>query len=135
MTFVYLLDTCTVSDFAKAQPGVIARIKSTAPTLVSISSITVMEIECGLQFNPKRAEKVAPVLAAFVDSVQILPLSLEDARAAGAIRAGLTKQGRPIGAYDVLLAGCAVCRGLIFVTSNTTEFERVGGLRLENWRS
>jgi tRNA(fMet)-specific endonuclease VapC len=41
----YLLDTCTVSDFVKGQPGVLARLKATAPNLVAISSITRMEIE------------------------------------------------------------------------------------------
>ena len=43
-------------------------------------------------------------------------------------------RGRPIGAYDVLIAGCGLARGLIVVTSNVGEFQRVSGLVVENWR-
>ncbi|MBI4191124.1 MAG: type II toxin-antitoxin system VapC family toxin, partial [Betaproteobacteria bacterium] len=55
--------------------------------------------------------------------------------ATAALRAALQKKGRPIGAYDVLIAGCALARGLVLVTSNEREFRRVGGLRIENWRT
>ena len=56
-----------------------------------------------------------------------------DARAAGAIRRDLEARGRPIGPYDVLIAGQARARELVLVTANTREFERVDGLRLEDW--
>jgi tRNA(fMet)-specific endonuclease VapC len=130
----YLLDTCTVSDFAKGQPGVLARIKAAQPQLIAISTVTRMEIEFGMQLNPDRARKLAPVMDAFLSSIAILPFEDNDAKAAGAIRAGLRKRGQPIGAYDVLIAGCALVRGMVMVTSNLGEFERVGGLQVENWR-
>lgn len=130
----YLLDTCTVSDFVKGQPGVLAKIKATAPQLIAISAITRMEIEFGLRLNPDRARKWMPVMDAFLFSITILPFENADAQAAGAVRAALQKQGRPIGAYDVLIAGCALARGLVVVTSNLGEFERIGGLQVENWR-
>lgn len=47
--------------------------------------------------------------------------------------AALHKKRKIIGAYDILLAGSALHNGLIFVTSNTKEFERVSGLLIENW--
>ena len=56
----------------------------------------------------------------------------DDARAAGAVRAELEAVGKPIGAYDVLLAGQARRRGATLVTSNTKEFARVPGLK---WRT
>lgn len=43
-------------------------------------------------------------------------------------------EGQPIGAYDLLIAGCGLARGLIVVTSNIVEFQRVNGLQVENWR-
>ena len=55
-------------------------------------------------------------------------------QATAAIRAALKLQGRPIGAYDALIAGTGVARGLIVVTSNVGEFNRVSGLQVENWR-
>ena len=129
----YLLDTCTVSDFVKGDSGVLARLKATAPERVAISSITRMEIEFGLQLNPARALKIAVVMNAFLDSITTLPFEVADAQAAGTIRATLQKRGRPIGAYDLLIAGCALARGLAVVTSNLKEFQRIGGLRVENW--
>jgi len=130
----YLLDTCTVSDFVKGQTGVLVRIKATPPQLIAVSAVTRMEIEFGLHLNPDRARKLAPVMDAFLSSITILPFEDADAKAAGAIRAALQKQGQPIGAYDVLIAGCGLARGLVVVTSNLGEFQRISGLQVENWR-
>ncbi len=130
----YLLDTCTVSDFVKGQPAVLSRIKATAPNLIAISSITCMEIEFGLMLSPQRASKLAPVIHAFLSSITTLPFDAADAQAAGAVRAALQTRGQPIGAYDALIAGCGLARGLIVVTSNVGEFQRVSGLVVEDWR-
>lgn len=59
----------------------------------------------------------------------------EDALATAAIRATLKVLGTPIGPYDLILAGCALRRGLMFVTDNVDEFKRVEGLTTENWIS
>ncbi|MFX8339484.1 PIN domain-containing protein, partial [Acinetobacter baumannii] len=60
-------------------------------------------------------------------------LDRDDARAAGEIRAELARRGTPIGPYDILIAGQAMARGLPLVSNNTAEFQRIGGLRLEDW--
>ena len=130
----YLLDTCTVSDFVKGEPGVLATVKSTTPDLIAISVVTRMEIEYGLLLNPQRARKLGPVLEAFLSAITVLPFDEADAKAAAAIRTALHQEGRPIGPYDCQIAGCGLARGLIVVTSNEAEFARVGGLRIENWR-
>jgi tRNA(fMet)-specific endonuclease VapC len=130
----YLLDTCTVSDFVKGQPGVLTRIKATSPQQIVVSSITRMEIDYGLALNSERARKLAPMLDAFFSVIRTVPFEEADAQATAAIRAALKKEGQPIGAYDVLIAGTGVARGLIVVTSNVDEFNRVGGLQVENWR-
>ncbi len=130
----YLLDTCIVSDFVKGQPNVLAWIKATLPSQIAVSVVTRMEIEFGLLLNPERARKLAPVMDAFLGSITTLPLTEADAQAAAGIRAALQRQGQPIGAYDVLIAGCGLARGLIVVTANTGEFNRVSGLVVENWR-
>ena len=41
----YLLDTCTVSDFVKGQPNVLARVKATPPDLIGVSALTRMEVD------------------------------------------------------------------------------------------
>jgi tRNA(fMet)-specific endonuclease VapC len=130
----YLLDTCTVSDFVKGQPGVMARIKATPPTQIVVSSLTRMEIGYGLALNSERARRLAPMLDAFFSVVGTVPFDDADAQASAAIRAALKSQGQPIGAYDVLIAGAGVARGLVVVTSNVGEFNRISGLQVENWR-
>ncbi|WP_367114663.1 PIN domain-containing protein [Thiohalocapsa sp.] len=55
------------------------------------------------------------------------------ARATARIRAALRAQGAPIGPYDALLAGTALANGLVMVTANRSEFERVAGLAVEDW--
>jgi tRNA(fMet)-specific endonuclease VapC len=132
---IYLLDTCTVSDFVKGVPATLERVKQTAPGMIVISSISQMEMEYGLHLNPQRAQKIMPVLRAFLASVQVQPFEGADAQAAGAIRASLRREGRPIGSYDLLIAATALVRGMTLVTSNTGEFSRVAGLLLEDWRT
>ncbi len=130
----YLLDTCTVSDFVKGLPNVLVRTKATPPELIAVSALTRVEIAYGLALNAARARKLAPVLQAFFAVVATLPFDEADAQAAAAIRAALKVKGRPIGAYDVLIAGTALARGLVVVTANVGEFRRVGGLQIEDWR-
>ena len=130
----YLLDTCTVSDFVKGQQKVLARVKATPPNLIAVSALTRMEVDYGLALNAERAKKLAPMLDAFFATIVTLPFDEADAKAAAAIRAALKTQGQPIGAYDVLIAGTGLARGLVVVTSNAGEFKRVSGLQVENWR-
>ena len=130
----YLLDTCTVSDFVKGQPNVLVRIKATPPDLIAVSALTRMEVAYGLALNAERARQLTLVLQAFFAAIATLPFDEADAQAAGAIRAALKIKGQPIGAYDVLIAGTALARGLAVVTSNVGEFQRVGGLQIEDWR-
>lgn len=130
----YLLDTCTVSDFVKGQSGVLDRIKATVPDQIVVSSITRMEIDYGLALNSARARKLAPMLDAFFAVTRTVSFEAVDAQATGAIRAALKRTGQLIGAYDLLIAGTGLARGLIVVTSNVGEFNRVSGLQVENWR-
>lgn len=130
----YLFDTCTVSDFVKGQQNVLARTKATPPSLIAVSAVTRMEIDYGLALNVERARKLAPMLGAFFSAVATLPFDEAEAQAAAAIRAALKQAGQAIGAYDVVIAATAVARGLVVVTSNLSEFTRIGGLRVEDWR-
>ncbi|MFM7226370.1 MAG: type II toxin-antitoxin system VapC family toxin [Betaproteobacteria bacterium] len=130
----YLLDTCTVSDFVRGHPNVLQVMTQKDPAVLSVSAITRMEIDFGLALNPARAAKLVPLLDDFFSVVSTLGFELSDAEAAASVRASLQKRGRPVGAYDVLIAGTALARGLTVVTSNLSEFNRISGLRVENWR-
>jgi len=66
--------------------------------------------------------------------IPALPFDIDDAHAAARIDAALAREGNRIGPEDVLIAGTAVAKGFILVTSNTREFSRVDGLQIEDWR-
>jgi tRNA(fMet)-specific endonuclease VapC len=131
----FLLDTCVVSDFAQGHARVLERVKSSPPADLAISSITEMEVAYGLALNPRLARRLRPVLDAMFGAVSVLPYDREAAAATASIRADLKRRGRPIGAYDILIAGTALARELILVTSNVREFKQVQGLDIEDWRS
>jgi tRNA(fMet)-specific endonuclease VapC len=129
----YLLDTNVLSDFARGEPAVMARLRQEAPSQLAVSAITEMEIEYGLARNPKLGPRLREAMRMLLNTVSVLPFEREDARVAAQLRASLNSQGTPIGAYDVLLAASALRRGLKIVTHNAREFTRVGGLGLEDW--
>ncbi len=129
----YLLDTNVLSDFARGQPAVMARLREEAPARLAVCAITEMEVEYGLARNPGLAPRVREVMRMLLNTISVLPFEREDARIAAQLRANLHSQGTPIGAYDVLIAASALRRGLKIVTHNAREFARVGGLGLEDW--
>jgi tRNA(fMet)-specific endonuclease VapC len=129
----YLLDTNVLSDFARGERAVMARLRQEAPSQLAVSVITEMEVEHGLARHPNLAPRVRQAMRMLLDTISILPFEREDARVAAQLRASLNSQGTPIGAYDLLLAACALRRGLEIVTHHAREFARVGGLGLEDW--
>ena len=130
----YLLDTCVISDFVNGEKNTLSKLKSTTPNELAVSSITVMEIQYGIALNPLRGKIIESVILDFLASITVLDFTQQDAEKTAIIRAELKQKGGPIGAYDILLAGTALSNQLIFVTSNTNEFNRINELFLENWR-
>jgi len=97
---------------------------------VGVSSVAMIELAYGA-FNSERVLENLRRIA--VLEFTVLDFDLDDARAAGSIRAELKKAGTPIGHYDLLIAGQALARNLVVVTANVGEFARVQGLRVEDW--
>lgn len=129
----YLLDTCTISHFVKGHPQISQQLKACDPKVISVSSISVMEIEYGLKANLARAKLISPMITSLLSSVQIMAFNQHDAEVAGSLRAHLKLAGTPIGPYDLLIAAQAIRHGLVLVTQNTKEFCHVPGLLLEDW--
>ena len=99
---------------------------------MALSDISLYELFYGAQRYEDPSRRLN-IIEAFVSRLEILPFDSRAALHAGQIRADLERKGLMIGAYDIMIAGCARSQGLILVTGNTREFERVDGLRLENW--
>ncbi|BAY24229.1 hypothetical protein NIES2100_40230 [Calothrix sp. NIES-2100] len=131
----YLLDTCVISDFVKGEELTIKRLKSSTPSDIFMSSLTVMEVKYGLAINPQRAIKIQPLIETLLSTITIVSFGVAEAEQAAKIRSILKTAGTPIGAYDVLIASTALTHNHILVTSNIREFQRVPSLQIENWRS
>ena len=128
----YLLDANAVIALLNDTTSPIARrIRRFAPRDFCVSAVVMHELYYGA-FKSQRVE----MNVARVDALQfpVLEFHLEDARQAGEIRAQLAAKGTPIGPFDVLIAGQAKARNLTLVTHNTSEFQRVEGLQVEDWK-
>ena len=103
-----------------------------APADCAVSIVTIYELFCGVE----KAQHPAPErekVQRFISAIVALPFDRRAAEAAAGIRADLERRGQTIGPYDLLIAGHALASGLILVTNNLREFQRVGGLKLESW--
>ena len=128
-----MLDTDTCSYIMKrSNPEVLRRLQGVPVSDVCMSVITKSELLYGVEVSPRRAQDAA-ALAAFLPYVEVLDFPDAAALHHGEIRSDLKKRGSLIGASDLFIAAHARCLGLTLVTNNTAEFERVQGLRLENW--
>ena len=128
----YMLDTNIVIYTMKNKPQVVRQAFNKHYGQMCISSVTYMELVYGAErsSDPERNQRE---LEGFVARMDVLPYEHRAALHTGQIRAELTKRDTPIGPYDQMIAGHARSQGLIVVTNNTKEFERVDGLRIENW--
>jgi tRNA(fMet)-specific endonuclease VapC len=101
-----------------------------------VSVVVLHELRYGAAKSQKKLENNARTdFFLSENSIEVLPLSSEDAEHAGEIRAHLEKQGTPIGPYDVLIAAQTRRLGATLVTANTREFSRIPGLKLVDWSS
>jgi len=97
------------------------------------SSIVAFELWYGVFKRARPADNTRRCEAFFAGPIQLIAFEDTDARIAGEIRADLERVGKPIGAYDLLLAGQAMRHKLTLITANVSEFSRVKGLLWEDW--
>ena len=129
----YLLDTNTcIYIINKKPPSAVNHIRSKQPDEVSISTITIAELEYGV-YRSTHADQNRIALLEFLVPFAILDFDHSAAAVYGSIRATLERKGTPIGPMDLLLAAQAMSQQLILVTNNEREFRRVAGLQIENW--
>jgi tRNA(fMet)-specific endonuclease VapC len=130
---VYMLDTDISSYIMKrADEAVLKKLQTVAVSEVCISAITKAELLYGVEISPRR-EKDQAALDEFLRYVEALDYPASAALDYAIIRADLKRRGALIGSNDLLIAAHARSLGLTLVTNNTSEFERVQGLRIENW--
>lgn len=129
----FMLDTNIIAYAKNHRPeSVLRRFMQYRPEDMCISSITMAELEFGV-YNSSKPEQNRLVLMTFLSGIEVVPFDAAAALAYGSIRADLTKKGNLIGANDMLIAAHAKALDLTLVTNNTREFNRVEGLKIENW--
>jgi tRNA(fMet)-specific endonuclease VapC len=128
-----LLDTNICIYLIKRRPpSVLKRFNAFAAGSIAISSITVAELEFGVQKSQYPSQN-RQALEHFLLPLMILDFDHEAARTYGKIRAWLEARGKTIGALDMLIAAHALSKGLPLATNNVREFSRVPGLKVINW--
>jgi len=132
----YLLDTNTVVALLRNKPaGVRERYREAEKSgdYLAVSSIVLFELWYGAEKSGRVRENTERLRILLSGDLDLLDFDDQDAQTAGRVRAALEKIGTPIGAYDLLIAGQALRRGLTVVTANTSEFSRVAKLSWEDW--
>ena len=99
---------------------------------VSISSITLSELMVGVERNANRPQALH-ALQLLLQSLSVVDFDAQAAYIYARIRVDLEKRGLAIGPLDMLIAAHALSLGLVLVTHNTREFQRVPGLQIEDW--
>jgi tRNA(fMet)-specific endonuclease VapC len=128
----YLLDTNICIYVINEQPAhVLQRLIQAGRDSLAISTVTVAELAFGIA-KSTRADSRAK-LENFLSKFPILDWDQDAAWVYGNVRKTLEEKGQRIGERDLLLASQALALGATMVTNNTREFERVEGLKLENW--
>ena len=128
----YMLDTNICIFTIKNKPQIVREAFNRHNGQLCISAVTLMELIYGAE-KSAAPEKNLAVIEGFTARLEVLPFDNEAAAHTGMIRSELAKAGTPIGPYDHMIAGHARSRGFIVVTNNLREFERVQGLRVEDW--
>ena len=130
----YLLDTNILSYFIRGRhPGLISRVvEAIELEKAGISAIVRAEVRFGQSGMPPN-DKRRRVIDLLLDQLPALPWTVAAADAYGPLKARLHSIGQPIGELDTQIAAHALAEGLVLVTHNTRHFERISGLKLEDW--
>jgi tRNA(fMet)-specific endonuclease VapC len=130
---MYLLDT-NICIFAinKRPANVLSIIKEKSKDRIYISSLTIAELEYGVENSSQIGDNRIALLK-FISLFTVLKYDDADAIEYGKLKSKLRKTGKMIGPIDMLLASQALSKDLIFITNNADEFSRIDGLIIEDW--
>jgi len=130
---MYLLDTNIASYWMRGDTTLIDRIRSHAPSDLALSAVTLAEILYGIQKSPVRKRERRQKIQRISSELQIYPFDEAAAEVYAVIRSQLEKDGMGISERDTQIAAIAMANKLAVVTHNSREFDRVSGLKVEDW--
>ena len=127
----YLLDTNICIHFFRGKFNLIEKLEKIGLDNCSISEITLAELVFGAE-NSSSIQNNLKIIEKFSNQVSILPI-YDSIFIYGKEKARLRKAGTMISDFDLLIGCTSVEKELILVTENIGEFERIQGIRIENW--
>ena len=131
----YLLDTNAWIVYLKsAESPIRARLEKLTPLDVLLCSVVKAELLYGAEKYGNRWRRLA-ILAETFAPYASLPFDDAAATAYAAIRNELEIAGKVLGPNDLMIAAIAQANGLTLVTHNTSEFGRIGSLKIEDWQT
>jgi tRNA(fMet)-specific endonuclease VapC len=128
----YMLDTDTCANVLRGRHSALKTRFDRSENEICISSITLAELCYGAE-NSARPEANLVVLTSFVARLSVLLFSRDAAAHYGQIRARLKRLGQLTGYHDMLIGAHALSEDMTLVTNNRRDFDRMTGLRVENW--
>lgn len=129
---MYLLDTNICIYVINNKPAqVFEKFKQFQIGQLAVSSITASELAFGVEKSGSERNKQA--LNKFLMPLEIMPYDDQAIWHYARLRQKLQSTGQTIGSLDMLIAAHALALDVVLVTNNTKEFERIEGLKLENW--
>jgi len=132
---MYLFDTDTVSNLLAKRPSprLLEKLAEVPAKQQFTSAITVGELLYGVYKSPRADYYRAELERLVWPRVRIVPFDRKAAFEYGRLRAELERQGQPLAEPDLMIAAIGLARNLVLVTGNVKHFERVEGLKIEDW--
>jgi len=129
---MFALDANTIIHAFQGKGGVAARLVTVPPSRIAIPAVALFEVERGV-LKSRNAALRRSQLDELVAVCRVLPFDERCAAIGARLHADLERLGCKIGPLDTLIAATALAHGATLVTHNRREFERVAGLRIEDW--
>jgi tRNA(fMet)-specific endonuclease VapC len=129
-----MLDTNTCIFTIKNKPAQVREAFNRHHGQLAISTLTLMELIYGAE-KSAAPERNLTIVEGFAARLDVLDYDSRATAHTGQLRAELARAGTPIGPYDQMIAGHARALGLVLISNNLREFQRVPGLRVEDWLS
>lgn len=132
----YLLDTSILIDILNSSPKVMENLERVGIHQCCMSTISLHELYWGAQLAREKKEeyfvKEMNKISRLIEDIDIHPLSA-DGKDYAKIKHLLKEYGSMIDEFDIVIAGQAISEGLTVVTDNIKHFNRIPGLKIENW--
>jgi tRNA(fMet)-specific endonuclease VapC len=128
----YMLDTNICIYVIKRHPAKLRDKFNALAEQLCISSVTLGELHYGAEKSARRSENLLTIEDS-VGRVEVLTFGNKAAAHYGQLRAEVERAGKPCGPHDLQIGAHARSEGLILVTNNRREFDRMPGLRVEYW--